>query len=270
MLGSVSEADDVVQEAWLRMNRTDTSDVHNLRGWLTTVVARLCLDALRVRKARREDPYGFQLPEPIVAGPDGMNPEQEALLADSIGLAMMVVLDTLTPAERLAFVLHDVFAVPFDEIAPIVSRTPEAARQLASRARRRVQGSPIESDSDMSAQREVIDAFIAASRAGDFDALLKILDPQAVVHADFGRTRVVGTGAAQGAEDVAHQALLFRALAGGARHAIVNGAAGVVVFTGSRPFAVAAFTIRNGLIVEIDILADSDRLATMDFSVLDS
>ena len=186
MLGSVAEADDVVQDAWLRLSRSDTSEVQNLRGWLTTVVARLCLDALRSRKARREDFTGFTLPEPIVSGPGGMDPEQEALLADSIGLAMLIVLETLTPAERLAFVLHDVFAVPFEEIAPIVDRTPTATRQLASRARRRVQGAP-ESDADIRQQREVGDAFLAASRAGDFDALLAILDPDVVARADFGR-----------------------------------------------------------------------------------
>jgi len=269
MLGSLSEADDVVQEAWLRMSRADTSEVQNMRGWLTTVVAHLCLDALRARSARREDPAGFQLPEPILSGPGGMSPEQEALLADSIGLAMLVVLETLTPAERLAFVLHDVFAVPFDEIAPIVDRSTEATRQLASRARRRVQVSPVESDSDLPTQRKVVEAFIAASRAGDFDALIKVLDPDVVAHADFGRIRLVGAGAARGRADVAQQAMLFRALAGGARHAIVNGSAGVVVFTGKKPYAVIAVTVRAGLIAEIDILGDPDRLATMDFSILD-
>ena len=196
MLGSVAEADDVVQDAWLRLSRSDTSEVQNLRGWLTTVVARLCLDALRSRKARREDFTGFTLPEPIVSSPSGMDPEQQALLADSIGLAMLIVLETLTPAERLAFVLHDVFAVPFEEIAPIVDRTPTATRQLASRARRRVQGAP-ESDADLRQQREVGDAFLAASRAGDFNALLAILDPDVVARADLddsplGRQRFTG------------------------------------------------------------------------------
>ncbi len=267
MLGSVAEADDVIQDAWLRLSRSDTSEVQNLRGWLTTVVARLCLDALRSRKARREDFTGFTLPEPIVSGPGGMDPEQEALLADSIGLAMLIVLETLTPAERLAFVLHDVFAVPFEEIAPIVDRTPTATRQLASRARRRVQGAP-ESDADIRQQREVGDAFLAASRAGDFDALLAILDPEVVARADFGRLPL-GRAEVHGAADVLEQALSFRALAKGARPAMVNGGAGFVVFAGERPYAVVAFTVRKGRIVEIDILGDPDRLARMDLTVLD-
>ena len=268
MLGSVAEADDAVQDAWLRLSRSDTSEVHNLRGWLTTVVARLCLDALRSRKARREDFTGFTLPEPIVSGPGGMDPEQEALLADSIGLAMLIVLETLTPAERLAFVLHDVFAVPFEEIAPIVDRTPTATRQLASRARRRVQGAP-ESDADQRQQREVGDAFLAASRAGDFDALLAILDPDVVARADFGRLPL-GKVEVRGSRAVVEQALSFRALAKGARPAMVNGGAGFVVFTGTRPYAVIALTVRTGRILEIDILGDPDRLERMDLTVLDA
>jgi len=268
MLGSLAEADDMVQEAWFRYSRTDTSEVVNLRGWLTTVVARLCLDALRTRKARREEPAGFHLPEPILSGPGGMDPEQQALLADSIGLAMLVVLDTLTPPERLAFVLHDVFAVPFDEIAPIVDRTPEAARQLASRARRRVHGKAVESDMDLSSQREVVDAFVAASRNGDFEGLLAILDPDAAARTDFGRQRPGGAVEVLGAHAVAERALGFRRLAPAARPAIVNGTAGLVVFTGDRPYAVLSFTMRGGKIHEIDILADSERLALLDLTVL--
>lgn len=268
MLGSLSEADDVVQDAWLRLSRADVNDVQNLRGWLTTVVARLSLDALRTRKSRREDRQDIQLPEPVLSNADGVDPEQEAILADSVGLAMLVVLETLTPAERVAFVLHDVFAVPFDEIALMVDRTPEATRQLASRARRRIQVSPVESDADLPHQRKVVDAFLVAARAGDFDALLKILDRNAVARADFGHVRLVGRGAAHGAAEVAEQALMFRRIASGARPAIVNGGAGFVVFDGDRPYAVLGFTIRKGLIVEIDILGDPDRLARLDLTVL--
>jgi RNA polymerase sigma factor (sigma-70 family) len=275
MLGSVAEADDVVQEAWLRYRRADTSNVENMRGWLTTVVARLCLDALRSRTARKEDLVGFRLPEPLVSGSGGPDPEQQALLADAVGLAMLVVLEQLTPPERLAFVLHDVFAVPFDEIAPIVDRSPEAARQLASRARRRVRGATPDTQVDVKRQRRVIDAFLAASRAGDFKALVACLDPQAVVRADFGRTPetgsvVAGVTESRGAETVAQQALLFRRFAPGARHAIVNGTPGLVVFATDRPYAVLAFTTRDDRITEIDILADPERLAKIDFAVLDS
>jgi RNA polymerase sigma factor (sigma-70 family) len=268
MLGSVAEADDAVQEAWLRLSRSDSSAIANLGGWLTTVVARLCLDMLRSRRARREEPMGVHVPEPIVSAADGPDPEQEALLADSVGLALLVVLETLTPAERLAFVLHDVFGVPFDEIAPIVDRTPTAARQLASRARRRVQGSPVEPDVDLARQREVLAAFLAASRAGDFDALLAVLDPDVVVRADFG-PRAAARTEVRGARAVAEQAMLFRHLAPGARQAVVNGAAGGVVFAGDRPYAVLAFTVRAGRIAEIDILADPDRLGRLDLTVLD-
>jgi RNA polymerase sigma-70 factor (ECF subfamily) len=270
MLGSLSEADDVVQDAWLRYSRADTSAVENLRGWLTTVVARLCLDSLRARKSRREVPVGFELPEPILSSPRGMDPEQEAILADSVGLALMIVLDTLTPAERLAFVLHDVFAIPFDEIAPIVDRTPTATRQLASRARRRVQGSSsVGADTDTAEQWRVVEAFVAASRDGDFEALIAILDPDVVARADFGRIPLVGGGAARGPAEVARQAHSFRALAANAKRALVNGSPGAVAFAGVRPFAVVAFTIRRGKIVEIDILGDPDRLARMDMTVLD-
>ena len=275
MLGSVADADDVVQEAWLRYRRADTSDVENIRGWLTTVVARLCLDALRSRRSRNEELVGFHLPEPLVSGMNGPDPEQQALLADAVGLAMLVVLDELTPVERLAFVLHDVFAVPFDEIAPIVDRSPEAARQLASRARRRVRGAAPAADVDLARQRRAVDAFLAASRSGDFNALVACLDPDVVVRADFGRAPetgsvVAGVTESRGAETVAQQALLFRRFAPGARHALINGAPGIVVFDRDRPYALLAVAVRGELIVEIDILADPDRLARIDFTVLDS
>jgi RNA polymerase sigma factor (sigma-70 family) len=275
MLGSLAEADDVVQEAWLRYRRADTTDVANLRGWLTTVVARLCLDALRSRKSRREDLLGFTLPEPLLSSPSGPDPEQQVILADAVGVAMLVVLDTLSPPERLAFVLHDVFGVPFEEIAPIVDRTPQAARQLASRARRRVRGAHAQSDVDVTRQRRIVDAFLAAARDGNFAALVATLDPNAVARADFGRAAPnldVSSDAFQvrGATDVATQALMFRRLAPGARPALVNGGAGIAVFAGDRPYAVLAFTIRDDRITEIDILADPLRLARIDFTVLDS
>jgi len=262
MLGSVSEADDVVQDAWLRLGRVDAATVDNLGGWLTTVVARLSLDVLRSRKTRREDPIGVHVPEPIVSNADGVNPEQEAILADSVGLAMLVVLEQLTPSERLAFVLHDTFGLPFDEIAPIVGRSTDATRQLASRARRRVRGTETASDVSVERQREVIDAFLAAARAGDFEALLRVLDPDVVARADagagssiLGRSREI-----RGAQEVAKQALGFRQLAPGARHVLVNGAAGLAVLRGGQPFAVIAFTIRGGRVTELDILADPERL----------
>ena len=268
MLGSVTEADDAVQEAWLRLSRSDAGGIDNLGGWLTTVTARVCLDMLRTRRARREDLTG-QMPEPLVSAVDGPDPEQEAILADQVGLALLVVLETLAPAERLAFVLHDVFAVPFDEIAPIVDRTPTATRQLASRARRRVQGSPTEPDVDLRRQQEVVDAFLAASRAGEFGRLLEILDPDAVVRADYG-PRAGARLEVHGAEAVVEQAMSFRHLAAGARRALVNGAAGLVVFTGDRPYAVLGFTVRGDRIAEIDILADPARLARIDLTVLDA
>ena len=262
MLGSVSEADDVVQDAWLRLSRVDAGTVDNLGGWLTTVVARLCLDTLRSRKTRREEPLGVHVPEPIVSDGDAGNPEQQAMLADSVGLAMLVVLEQLTPSERLAFVLHDTFGLPFDEIAPIVGRSTDATRQLASRARRRVRGVETTSDVSIERQREVIDAFLAAARAGDFEALLRVLDPDVVARADagagstiLGRSREI-----RGAREVARTAMAFRQLAPGARHALVNGAAGLVVSREGRPFAVIAFTIRGGRVTELDILADPERL----------
>ena len=269
MLGSLSEADDAVQEAWIRLNRADTSGVENMRAWLTTVVARVCLNMLRTRNSRRESSLDAQLPDPIVSRPDGIDPEHEALLGDSVGLALLVVLDTLSPAERVAFVLHDVFAVPFDEIAPIVGRSPEAARQLASRARRRVQGAPVP-DPDLGRQRAVVDAFLAASRNGDFEALVAVLDPDIVLRSDGGVKRPGLTGVLRGAEAVAAGALTFRRFAETSRPALVNGAIGAVTWTpkGSL-FAVGGFTVSGGRIVAIDILADPERLRQLDLAILD-
>ena len=269
MLGSLSEADDAVQEAWLRLSRADTSGVKNLGGWMTTIVARVCLDMLRSRKSRRETPLGVRVPDPIVSREDGIDPEREALLADSVGLALLVVLEMLTPAERLAFVMHDMFAVPFDEIAPIVGRSPTAARQLASRARRRVRGAAPSPDTDLTRQREVVDAFLAASRAGDFDALLAVLDPDVVLRADSGAVRAGVSREVRGAPAVAEQALTFARLAPFAQPALVNGAAGVVTAPGGKPYAVMGFTVARGKIVEIDILADPARLRQLDLAVLD-
>jgi RNA polymerase sigma factor (sigma-70 family) len=269
MLGSLSEADDAVQEAWLRLSRADASGVENLGGWLTTVVARVCLDMLRSRESRREEPLGVRLPEPIVSRADGIDPEQEALLADSVGLALLVVLDTLAPAERLAFVLHDLFAMPFDEIAPIVGRSPAAVRQLASRARRRVQGAATVPDADLARQREVVDAFLAAARGGDFDALLAVLDPDVVVRSDLGAVPPGASRVVRGAPAVAEQALTFARLSPFAQPALVNGAAGLVVARHGRPFSVMGFTITGGKIVEIDILVDPERLHQLDLAVLD-
>jgi RNA polymerase sigma factor (sigma-70 family) len=273
ILGSLSEADDAVQQAWLHLSRSDPSGVENLGGWLTTVVARVSLDMLRSRKARREGPLGepadAHVPDPIVSREDGTDPEHEALLADSVGLALLVVLDTLVPAERLAFVLHDMFAVPFDEIAPIVGRSPAAARQLASRARRRVQETATAPDADLARQREVVHAFFAASRKGDFDTLLAVLDPDVVLRADLGAMPVGLSREVRGAPAVAEGALAFSRFVPFARAALVNGAAGVVVFERGRPFSVMGFTVRRGKIVEIDILADPARLRQLDLAVLD-
>ncbi|MFL5842092.1 MAG: sigma-70 family RNA polymerase sigma factor [Thermoleophilaceae bacterium] len=266
MLGSLSEADDAVQEAWLRLNRSDAEDIENLGGWLTTVVARVSLNMLRSRASRREEPMGVRVPEPIVDREDGTDPEHEALLADSVGLALLVVLETLTPAERLAFVLHDMFAVPFDEIAPIVDRTPEAARQLASRARRRVHAQNTVPDADLDRQREVVDAFLAAAREGDFDALVAVLDPDVVLRADFG----VGPGReVRGAEAVAGQAVGYSQMGLVMHRALINGVAGLVSMRDGRLFSVGGFTIRHGKIVAMDILADPERLARLDLTVLE-
>jgi RNA polymerase sigma factor (sigma-70 family) len=273
MLGSIGEADDAVQEVWLRLGRSEPSGVENLGGWLTTVVARVCLDMLRSRRSRREEPLGMptgpRVAEPIVSREDGIDPEHEALLADSVGLALLVVLETLTPAERLAFVLHDTFAVPFDEIAPIVGRSPEAARQLASRARRRVQGATNVPDADLDTQREVVDAFLAAARDGDFEALLAELDPDVVLRADLGLLPTGGWREVRGAEAVAGQALTYSRLGLLMQPALVNGAAGLVSMRGGEPFSVGGFTVRDRKIVEIDILADPARLSRLDLAVLD-
>lgn len=262
LLGSLTEADDAVQEAWLRVNRAGAEDVENLSGWLTTIVARVALNMLRARNVRREEPFGVHLPDPVVS-PDGeLQPEDEALLADSVGLALLVVLDSLGPAERLAFVLHDVFQLPFDEIAPMVSRTPAAARQLASRARRRVKGADIRTpDSDRSRQRAVVDAFFSAARRGEFDTLLALLDPDVVLRADFGRKHEARSVVIRGATAVLEQALSGAALAGAqVIPAWVNGVAGVVVTVGGRPFAVMGFIVADGKILEIDAIADPQRV----------
>jgi RNA polymerase sigma factor (sigma-70 family) len=265
MLGSRSEADDAVQESWLRLSRSDTSGVENLGGWLTTIVARVCLDMLRSRKARGEEPLGVHGPGPIVSRGDGTDPEREMLLADSIGLALLVVLEKLAPAERVAFVLHDMFDLPFDEIAPIVGRSPTAARQLASRARRRVRGAATVPDADLTRQREVVDAFLAASRGGDFDALLAMLDPDVVLRADRAAVQAGATGEVRGAAAVAGT---FSGRARVARPALVNGEVGAVWAPGGRPRVVFGFTISRGKIVAIDLLADPERLGQLDVTVL--
>ena len=274
MLGSIGEADDAVQEAWLRLCRSETDDIENLGGWLTTVVGRVCLDMLRSRRIRRECPLGkpragVHVPDPIVGRADGTDPEQEALLADSVGPALLLVLETLSPAERLAFVLHDVFGVPYGEIAPIVGRTPAASRQLASRARRRVRGGGAASDTDPARQREIVDAFLTASREGDFGALLAVLDPDVVLRIDGGAVRAGLSREVRGAEAVAEQTPTFSRLSPFVRPALVNGAAGVVVAPRGRPFAVMGFTVRRGKIVEIDVLADPARLHRLDLAILD-
>src|SRR5690348_7905419 len=262
MLGSASEADDAVQESWLRLSRSGTDGVENLGGWLTTIVARVSLNMLRSRALRREEPIDPPVTGPPVTGPtSGTDPEHEAVLADSIGLALLVVLDTLVPAERLSFVLHDMFGMPFEEIAPIVDRTPAAARQLASRARRRVQGATPKPDPDLAQQRKVVDAFLAAARSGDFDALLAVLDPDVVFRFDGGGVPPRARPPVVGAKAVALQ-LLERAptFARFARSALVNGAAGLVVAHGARPISVVGFTVVGGRIVAIDIIADPHKL----------
>jgi RNA polymerase sigma-70 factor (ECF subfamily) len=266
MLGSVSEADDAVQDAWLRYSHADPNDVANLRAWLTTVVARTCLNRLRTRRRHAEESLDAYLPEPIVSDPGGLDPEQEALLGDAVGMAMLIVLEQLTPAERVAFVLHDVFAVPFAEVASIVDRSPAATRQLASRARRRIQGGAPEPEHDTARQRAVVDAFLAASRRGDFAALLAVLDPDVVVRADAGALAPGVARVLRGRKSVAERAFSFRGLAEGAQPALVNGDAGLVVFRGDEPFAVMAFTVAADRIVEIDVLANPERLATVDLS----
>lgn len=264
MLGSVSEAEDAVQEAWLRLHRADTTEVHNLGGWLTTVVARVCLNMLQARRSRREEPVGEQPPEPAVRDGGPVDPEQEAELADSVGLALLVVLDTLAPAERLAFVLHDMFGVPFDEIAPIVDRSPAAARQLASRARRRVRGGSA-SERDQVRKREVVDAFLAASRTGDFEALLAVLDPSVLLRADAGAAQAGAPKLLRGAAAVAE---MFAGRAKAARPALVDGAVGAVWTSRGQPKVVFGFTIVEGTITAIDLLADPERLGQLDLKIL--
>jgi RNA polymerase sigma factor (sigma-70 family) len=266
MLGSISEADDALQEAWLRVSRAGTSDVENIGGWLTTVVGRVCLNILRSRGTRREEPLNPNVPDPIVSRETGVDPEQEALMADSVGLALLVVLESLPPAERLAFLRHDMFAVPFDEIGPVVGRSATAARQLASRARRRVQGAAPASDTDRKRQREVVDAFFAAARDGDFEALVAVLDPDVVLRSDRG---ALPGSAVIGAEAVASQALMFADPSRLVRPALVNGAAGVVVAADGQPVSVMGFTVADGKIVAIDALGDPERLGRLDLAGLD-
>jgi RNA polymerase sigma-70 factor (ECF subfamily) len=270
MLGSLTEADDAVQEAWLRLSRADTSDVENLAGWLTTVVGRVCLNMLRSRRTRREAPLDTHVADPIVSPEAGTDPEQEAMLGDSLGLALLAVLDALTPAERVAFVLHDVFAVPFDEIAPIVGRSPAAARQLASRARRRVRGAPVP-DTDLDGQWAVVDAFLAAAREGDFERLLAVLDPAVVVRSDGGAARPELVSVVRGAEAVAAQAMSFRRFTETASRALINGVPGGVAWApDGSPFAVISVTVAGGRIVSIDVLADPDRLSRLDLDLVAS
>ena len=264
MLGSLAEADDAVQEAWLRLSRTDTDDVVNLAAWLTTVTGRICLDMLRSRAARREESLDVHLPDPVISYDDGGDPEHEALTADAVGLALLVVLETLTPAERLAFVLHDLFGVPFTDIGPIVGRTPDAAKTLASRARQRVRSGSVEPDTDLRRQREVVDAFMAAARDGDFGALVELLDPDVVLRADMGTAAPADfTLLIRGAAQVAGRALLFSRPGVSSRHALVNGAAGLLSWQDDKLVAVLGFTIAHGKIVTIDVLADPERLSRL-------
>lgn len=270
MLGSLSEADDAVQGTWMRLSRSDASSIDNMGGWLTTAVSRECIDMLRSRSSRREEPLGVHVPDPIVSRSDRIDPEYQALLADSVGLALLVVMETLTPSERVAFVLHDVFAVPFEEIALIVDRSPAAARQLASRARRRVREGPTVPNGDLARQREVVSVFLAAARGGDFEALVAVLDPDVVVRADAGRMPAPSMEI-RGAEAVAEQAITFsRRFGRFAQQALVNGAAGVVATSSGQPLSVMGFIVRRGKIVAIDILADPERLRQLDLSVLDN
>jgi len=270
MLGSFAEAEDAVQEAWLRLSRSDASGVDNLGAWLTTIVARVCLNVLRSRKTRREEPLGVHVPDPVIGRADGTTPEDEALLADSVGLALQVVLETLTPAERLAFVLHDMFDLPFDQIAPMVGRSPAMARQLASRARRRVQGADIQAtDPDIARQREVVDAFFAAAHRGDFDALVAVLDPDVVLRSDGGTARPDASVVLHGAAAVAGRTLTAAQPSALRRPVLVNGAAGVVVIVSGQPVAVMGFTVSRGKIAEIDAIVDPERLRRLDLAVLD-
>jgi RNA polymerase sigma factor (sigma-70 family) len=269
MLGSLAEADDAVQDTWLRLSRTGAGEVENLGGWLTTVIARVCLNMLRSRTARREEPLEARLPDPVISPEGAHQPDEEALLADSVGLALLVVLDTLTPAERLAFVLHDMFDLPFEQIAPMVGRSPAAARQLASRARRRVRGAELPApDPDLARQRAVVDAFFRAARGGDFDALVNLLHPDVVLRSDFGARRPAAPRVVRGPAAVAGQALRGVLPAAELQPALVNGAAGVVVTVAGRPFAVLGFTVVEGRIVEIDAIADPGRVRRIAAAVL--
>jgi len=268
MLGSLAEAEDAVQEAWIRLSRTDASQVDNLQAWLTTVVGRVCLNMLRTRKTRREASLETHLPDLVLSPQQGVDPEQEALLGDSVGLAMLVVLDSLTPAERVAFVLHDVFAVPFDAIAPIIGRTSTSTRQLASRARRRLQGAPAP-DVDLDGQWAVVDAFFAASRAGDFDQLLAVLDPDVVLRSDGGVARPAMTLQVRGAQAVAERAMTYRRLVETPTRVLVNGVPGGIVWApDGSPFAVVALTVRGGRLAALDFLVDPDRLGQLDLTVV--
>ena len=270
MLGSASEAEDAVQEAWLRLDRTDTSGVGNLSGWLTTVVGRVCLNMLRTRRTRREEPLDAQVPEAPVGPDDGGDPEEEALLADSVGVAMLVVLDTLAPAERLSFVLHDMFAVPFDEIAPMIERTTAATRQLASRARRRVKGGSVVPEADLSRQRRVVDAFLAATRGGDFEALLTLLDPDVVLRADRMVVPTPEPIMMRGAQPVAKGAMAAVGRARFTGPASVNGSVGLTMASNGRLRLVLDFTIADGRITAIEVIAEPDRLGQLEISVLDN
>jgi RNA polymerase sigma-70 factor (ECF subfamily) len=267
MLGSLGEADDAVQEAWIRLSRSDADEIRDLRAWLTTVVARVSLNMLRSRKRRHEEPMDLRMPEPIVDPVDGTDPEHEALLADSVGLALLVVLETLKPPERLAFVLHDMFGIRFEEIGQIIDRSPQAARQLANRARKKVQEARTEPDPDLDAQRKVVDAFLAAAREGDFERLVAVLDPDVVSRGDFGPG--VPTREARGAEAVASNAIMFQRLGLEVRPALVNGAVGAVSMRDGKPFSIGAITVRDGKIVEMDFFADPERLAKVDLTILD-
>ena len=269
MLGSLTDADDAVQDTWLRVSRADASQVENLGGWLTTIVARICLNMLRSRNTRGEESLDAHIPDPLISPEGAPQPEEEALLADSVSLALLVLLDTLAPAERLAFVLHDMFQLPFSEIAPMVGRSPEAARQLASRARRRVKGAEIRAaDTDLGRQRQVVDAFFRAARGGDFDTLVTLLDPDVVLRSDYGGRRPGADKITRGAAAVAGQALLGALPAAELHPALVNGAAGVVITVRGRPYAVMGFTVADGKIIEIDAIADPDRVSRIATAVL--
>ena len=267
MLGSLAEADDAVQDAWVRASRAEISEVENIGGWLTTVVARICLNKLRSRKMRREESLEMHIPDPVVSPVGELRPEDEVLLADSVGLALLVVLDALAPAERLAFVLHDMFDLPFEEIGPMVGRSPTAARQLASRARRRVRGAEVP-DPDLARQRSVVDAFLLAARGGDFEALVALLHPDAVLRADFGPGRPAASRVVRGAAAVARQARLGANPAALLHPALINGAAGVVVTLEGRPHVVMAFTVVNDQVVELDVIADPERVRSVAAVVL--